>query len=83
MRTLFGQYLPGSSRAAILVMLYQGLRMTIELPSEIETQLKEAAQALGVSVGQYVESNVAETSLRRAQVSECSGVCSALGRRGW
>lgn len=44
--------------------------MTIELPREIETQLKEEAQALGVSVGQYLESLVAETKLRRAQVSE-------------
>jgi len=44
--------------------------MTIELPREIETQLKEEAQALGVSVGQYLESLVAETRLRRAQVSE-------------
>jgi len=42
--------------------LYQEARMTIELPREIETQLKEEAQALGVSVGQYVESLVAETN---------------------
>jgi len=44
--------------------------MTIELPREIEAQLKETAQAQGVSVGQYVENLVAETNLRRAQVSE-------------
>jgi hypothetical protein len=44
--------------------------MTIELPSEIESQLKEAAQAMGVSVGQYVETIVAEANLRRAQVSQ-------------
>jgi predicted transcriptional regulator len=55
---------------ASLLPLYQEARMTIELPREIETQLKEEAQALGGSVGQYVESLVAETNLRRAQVSE-------------
>jgi predicted transcriptional regulator len=43
--------------------------MTIELHGEIETQLKEEAQALGVSVSQYLESLVAETKLRRVQVS--------------
>ena len=36
--------------------------MTIELPREIEAQLKETAQAQGVSVGQYVERLVAETN---------------------
>ena len=44
--------------------------MTIELPSEIETQLTEAAQALGISVSEYVERLVAETNVRRARVSE-------------
>jgi predicted transcriptional regulator len=44
--------------------------MTIELPREIEAQLKETAQAQGVSVGQYLEKLVAETNLRRAQISE-------------
>jgi hypothetical protein len=47
-----------------------GSLMTIELPHELEAQLKQAAQALGVSVSQYVEGIVAETNLRRAQVSE-------------
>jgi predicted transcriptional regulator len=44
--------------------------MTIELPREIEAQLRETAQAQGVSVGQYVEKLVAETNVRRAQISE-------------
>jgi predicted transcriptional regulator len=44
--------------------------MTIELPREIEAQLKETAQAQGVSVGQYLEKLVAETNLRHAQISE-------------
>ena len=44
--------------------------MTIELPRELETQLKETAQSQGVSVGQYIERLVAETTLRRAQISE-------------
>jgi predicted transcriptional regulator len=48
--------------------------MTIELPREIEAQLKETAQAQGVSVGQYVERLIAETNLRRAQVSEFRAV---------
>ena len=43
--------------------------MTIELPGEIETQLKETAQAQGVSVGQYVERLVAETNLRHTQIA--------------
>ncbi|HEX4135868.1 MAG TPA: hypothetical protein VHY84_14735 [Bryobacteraceae bacterium] len=44
--------------------------MTIELPRELETQLKETAQLQGVSVSQYIERLVAETNLRRAQISE-------------
>lgn len=44
--------------------------MTIELPSEIATQLEETAQAQGVSVSQYVENLVAETNLRRTQIAE-------------
>jgi predicted transcriptional regulator len=44
--------------------------MTIELPREIETQLKETAQSQGVSVGQYIERLVAETNLRRVQISD-------------
>jgi hypothetical protein len=44
--------------------------MTIELPREIETQLKETAQSQGVSVGQYIERLVAETNLRHVQISE-------------
>jgi hypothetical protein len=44
--------------------------MTIELPRDLETQLKESAQSQGVSVGQYIERLVVETNLRRAQISE-------------
>lgn len=44
--------------------------MTIELPQEIETQLKDRAQAQGVSVGRYIETLVTESSLRSRQVSE-------------
>ena len=44
--------------------------MTIELAREIETQLKETAQSQGVSVGQYIESLVAEANRRRAQIAE-------------
>ena len=44
--------------------------MTIELPLEIETQLEATAQSQGVSVGQYIERLVAETNLRREQISE-------------
>ena len=44
--------------------------MTIELPREIETQLKKTAEAQGVSVGQYLERLVTETSLRSAQIAE-------------
>ena len=39
--------------------------MTIELSREVENQLKETAQAQGVSVSQYFENLVAETTLRR------------------
>lgn len=41
--------------------------MTTELPREIETKLKKTARAQGVSVGQYVERLVAETSIRSAE----------------
>jgi predicted transcriptional regulator len=44
--------------------------MTIELPRELETELKETAQSQGVSVGQYIEKLVAETNLRPTQISE-------------
>jgi len=44
--------------------------MTIELSREVENQLKETAQAQGVSVSQYVENLVAETTLRRTQIAE-------------
>ena len=43
--------------------------MTIELPRDVETQLKETAEAQGVSVGRYIESLVAETTLRRKQMA--------------
>jgi predicted transcriptional regulator len=44
--------------------------MTIQLPRDLETQLKESAQSQGISVGQYIEGLVVETNLRRAQTSE-------------
>jgi hypothetical protein len=44
--------------------------MTIDLPREIETQLKDKAAEQGVSVSQYLETLVAETSLRRKQLAE-------------
>ena len=44
--------------------------MTIELPRDLETQLKESAQSQGVSDGQYIERLVVETNLRHAQISE-------------
>lgn len=44
--------------------------MTIELSRETEIQLRETAQAQGVSVGQYVETLVAETNLRHAQLDQ-------------
>jgi predicted transcriptional regulator len=44
--------------------------MTIELPREIETQLKNTAAEQGVSVSQYLETLVTETSLRRKQLAE-------------
>jgi hypothetical protein len=34
--------------------------MTIELPRDLETQLKESAQSEGVSVGEYIERLVRE-----------------------
>ena len=44
--------------------------MTIELPREIETQLKNTAAEQGLSVSQYLETLVTETSLRRKQLGE-------------
>ena len=44
--------------------------MTIELPREIETQLKNTAAEQGLSVSQYLETLVTETSLRRKQLAE-------------
>ncbi len=44
--------------------------MTIELPREMETQLRDTAAAQGVSVSQYLEDLVAETNLRRQQLAE-------------
>jgi predicted transcriptional regulator len=44
--------------------------MTIELPREIESRLKESAEAQGVSVSQYVEKLVAEGQLRQAQIAD-------------
>ena len=44
--------------------------MTFELPSEIESQLRDIAHAQGVSVGQYVVTLLAETNLRKTQIAE-------------
>lgn len=44
--------------------------MTIDLPSEIEAQLKDRARAQGVSISRYIERLVAETDVRNKQVSE-------------
>jgi predicted transcriptional regulator len=43
--------------------------MTIELPGEIENQLREAAQVQNVSVGEYIENLVRQTSVRNAEVA--------------
>lgn len=42
----------------------------IELSSELEARLKETAEAQGVSVRNYLENLIAETDLRRRQLSE-------------
>lgn len=44
--------------------------MTIELPCEIETRMKDTAAAQGVSVSQYVEDLVAEANVRRQQLAD-------------
>lgn len=44
--------------------------MTIELPRELEAQLNAAARAEGVSVPEYIEKLVAETTIRNAQICE-------------
>jgi hypothetical protein len=44
--------------------------MTIDLPREIETQLRDSAAEQGVSVGRYLETLVTETNLRRRQLVE-------------
>ncbi len=62
-----GSIAPG--KPGIPVNLNQNIRMTIELPSEIEAHLRETAKAQGVSVGEYIEKLVAETNLRRSQVA--------------
>jgi hypothetical protein len=46
--------------------------MMIELPGEIENQLRETARAQGVSVGQYMGMLVAETYPRHAQIAHFS-----------
>jgi hypothetical protein len=48
--------------------------MTIELSGEVENQLKEAAQAQGVSVVQFLEKLIEETNLRRRKISEFKAV---------
>jgi hypothetical protein len=44
--------------------------MPIELPRELETQIRDTAQAQGISVAEYLETLVTETNVRRKQVSE-------------
>jgi predicted transcriptional regulator len=44
--------------------------MTIELPNAVESQLKQAARARGISISEYVERLVAETNLRDARIAE-------------
>ncbi|HEX4277618.1 MAG TPA: hypothetical protein VHZ74_19815 [Bryobacteraceae bacterium] len=44
--------------------------MTIELPTAVESQLKQAARARGISISEYVERLVAETNLRDARIAE-------------
>jgi predicted transcriptional regulator len=44
--------------------------MTIELPSEIEAQLRNTAAEQGISVSQYLEALVTENSVRRRQLAE-------------
>ena len=44
--------------------------MIIELPREMEMQWKDIASAQGVSVSQYLELLVAETNIRRQQLTE-------------
>jgi predicted transcriptional regulator len=44
--------------------------MTIELPAAVESQLKQAARARGISISEYVERLVAETNLRDARIAE-------------
>ena len=48
--------------------------MSIELSDEIEAGLQEAARLQGLTVGQYIESLVRETNLRRHQVAEFQAV---------
>ena len=48
--------------------------MTIELSREVETQLKDAAQAQGITVAQLLEKLIEETNLRRRQLSEFKAV---------
>jgi hypothetical protein len=44
--------------------------MTIELPREPGTQIRDLAVAQGISVAEYLEILVTETGARREQVSE-------------
>lgn len=44
--------------------------MIIELPREIEVQIRETALAEGLSPGDYVARLVAEAGVRRAQLAE-------------
>ena len=44
--------------------------MVIDISPETESRLEETARAEGLSVSQYVEGIVAESSLRRTQLSQ-------------
>jgi len=44
--------------------------MTIDLPGELETQIRDMALEQGISVAEYLETLVTETKARREQVSE-------------
>jgi predicted transcriptional regulator len=52
--------------------------MLIELPRELEAEIKKTADAEGLSVAAYIQRLVAETNLRRSQLADFS---SAIAER--
>jgi predicted transcriptional regulator len=52
--------------------------MLIELPRELEAEIKKTADAEGLSVSAYIQRLVAETNLRRSQLADFS---SAIAER--